>query len=107
MIVDRTVSRRTATGVNSTDGTRRRRLSVEPLTSQAGGASRRRSATARVAAASASGVIALYTVMYCSPARIRCTAASSASWPVTGGGAANPVAFIAATAPPAVPSLAA
>jgi hypothetical protein len=46
--------------------------------------------------------------MYCSPARIRWIAASSASCPVTGMVfGSTPWAFIAAMAPPAVPSLAA
>ena len=42
--------------------------------------------------------------MYCSPVRMRCTAASSASWPVMGGRLANPARFIAAIAPLAIPS---
>src|SRR5665647_1247073 len=45
--------------------------------------------------------------MYWLPATIRCTAASSASWPVTGGTGSRPAARIAEIAPAAVPSLAA
>src|SRR5690606_5833060 len=59
------------------------------------------------AAISASGLIALYTVMSCSPEMIRWIAASSASWPVAKGMVVKPALFIAAMAPPAVPSLAA
>ena len=45
--------------------------------------------------------------MYCSPVRIRWIAASSASWPVIGiGFGSMPADFIAAIAPPAMPSLA-
>ena len=46
-------------------------------------------------------------VLYWSPAMIRCSAAMVASLPVTGGSGVTPAAFSAATAPPAVPSLAA
>jgi len=64
--------------------------------------------TASSAACPASGLIALYTVMYCSPIRIRWIAASSASCPVVGRVEGSiPCPFIAAIAPPAVPSLAA
>ena len=45
--------------------------------------------------------------MYWSPAMIRWIAASSASWPVTGGTGLTPPALNAAMAPPPVPSLAA
>src|SRR3981081_3103335 len=45
--------------------------------------------------------------MVCVPATIRWIAASSASWPVIGGRGLTPAAFMAAIAPPAVPSLAA
>jgi hypothetical protein len=78
------------------------------LTSPSGGSSPWASATASSAALSASGLIGLYTVMYCSPARIRWIAASSASCPVVGLVAGlMPADFIAAIAPPAVPSFAA
>src|SRR3979411_435982 len=45
--------------------------------------------------------------MYWVPATIRWIAARSASCPVTGGSGVTPAAFIAAMAPPPVPSLAA
>ena len=59
------------------------------------------------AAISASGLIALYTVIPCWPEMIRWIAASSASCPVVNGMVVKPLPFIAAIAPPAVPSLAA
>ncbi len=62
---------------------------------------------ASCAADSAWGWIALYTVMNWSPARIRWTAATSASCPVTNFVfGSTPPAFMAAIAPPAPPSLA-
>src|SRR5215208_1580197 len=66
------------------------------------------SMTAHSAAFLAIGGIGLYTVMYCSPASMRWMPAASASWPVTGiVFGSMPADFIAAIAPPAVPSLAA
>jgi hypothetical protein len=105
MTVSLTLSLVTATGVSSTDGTSL--VSFFTVVAVPEGALPCNRSYAICAACSASGLIALYTVMYCSPARIRWIAASSASWPVTGGSGLNPAPFIAAMAPPAVPSLAA
>src|SRR5215475_12572729 len=97
----------TAIGVSRTDGTSMVPLLVLPLTASAAGFSPLNSAHASSAVFSASGWIALYTVMYCSPDRIRWIAATSASWPQIGRVLGSiPAAFIAAIAPPAVPSLA-
>src|SRR3954452_3398117 len=66
------------------------------------------SIVAHSAALSASGLIGLLNVIFFSPARIRWIPATSASWPVVGiVFGSMPADFIAAIAPPAVPSLAA
>src|SRR3989440_9225816 len=98
----------TATGVRIVDGTFFWPLLVVPLIGGVGGFWPLDRATAIVAAAGASSFTALYTVMNCWPARIRWTAASSASCPVVGlADGWMPADVIAAIAPPAVPSLAA
>src|SRR6476646_3453200 len=107
MTVSFTLALVTLTGTNSTDGTSTLPLFTLPFTVAASGVLPASSVTASCADASASCLIALYTVMYCSPARIRWIAASSPSCPVTGGNGLIPAAFIAAIAPPPVPSLAA
>src|ERR1051325_6578319 len=97
----------TASGTSSTDGTSAVPLLTLSLTRSAAGFSPLNSAHASCAVFSASGWIALYTVMYCSPDRMRWIAATSASWPVVGLVLGSmPAAFIAAIAPPAVPWLA-
>src|SRR4029453_13836069 len=105
-IVSLMLSLVTATGFNSTDATSFWPLLTLSAADPDGFLPLTRS-TASCAAPSASGLIALYTVMYCSPVSSRCTAANSASCPVTGGIGLMPWPFIAAIAPPAVPSLAA
>src|SRR5437763_4782790 len=98
----------TATGVRIVDGTFFWPLLVVPLIGGVGGFWPLASATAIVPASGASSFTALYTVMNCWPARIRWTAASSASCPVVGLVAGwMPAEVIAAIAPPALPSFAA
>src|ERR671933_473039 len=103
-----TLSLVTDTGVSRMEGTSLSPLLVvAPWVAFAGIETFVARSNARTAASSASGLIALYTVMYWSPVRMRWMAANSASCPVTGGQGLTPAAFIAAIAPPAVPSLAA
>src|SRR5436190_17517657 len=97
----------TATGVRITDGMLAPLLGVFWFTSPERGCVFLTTATARSAASLASVVTALYTVMYCVPARIRWTPASDASWPVVGLVLGlMPADFMAAIEPPAMSSFA-
>ena len=96
-----------ATVSSRTDGTCLAPLSTSALARSAGGSSPWAIGTASSAAVSAIWMIGWYTVISCSPERMRWTPASSASWPVTKRLAGSmPADFSAAIAPPAIPSLA-